>query len=179
MKRYDVPGHARELTFSCYQRYKYFQDENACSFFLNELEKARNLFSFKLWAYVIMPNHIHLLIWPQNSTYKMSTMLQSIKGKTSTYYKKYLAQINPKLYESYLVKEKGKEIFKFWQAGGGFDRNLWNGKAIHNSIKYIENNPVRSNLVSQPEDWKWSSAFSRCTDLGVVPDRFMIPVLIK
>jgi hypothetical protein len=46
------------------------------------------------------------------------------------------------LLQEYRVIEKGVVRYRIWQKGGGFDRNLWNGKAIHNSIGYIEANPV-------------------------------------
>ena len=70
-------------------------------------------------------------------------------------------------------------MFRFWQAGGGFDRNLWNAKAIHNSIKYIEYNPVRAGLVNAPEEWQWSSAHARSTNKGLLPDDLDIPILMK
>ena len=70
-------------------------------------------------------------------------------------------------------------MFRFWQAGGGFDRNLWNAKAIHNSIKYIEYNPVRAGLVNAPEEWQWSSAHARSTNKGLLPDDLDIPMLMK
>ena len=70
-------------------------------------------------------------------------------------------------------------LIRFWQAGGGFDRNLWNAKAIHSSVNYIEYNPVRAGLVNAPEDWQWSSARTRYTNKGLLPDNLDIPVLMK
>ena len=61
-------------------------------------------------------------------------------------------QENPELFEKMCIEIRKKNIFRFWQAGGGFDRNLWNAKAIHSSINYIEANPVRAELVEYPED---------------------------
>jgi len=51
------------------------------------------------------------------------------------------------------VIKKGKKGFRVWEPGGGFDRNLWSVKAIHYTIRYIEGNPVRAELVVNPEDW--------------------------
>ena len=56
---------------------------------------------------------------------------------------------------------------------------MTDGKSIHSSIKYIEANPVRSGLVEKPEDWKWSSAYARVNESGLIPDNFNIPVLIR
>jgi len=56
------------------------------------------------------------------------------------------------------------------------DRTLWNPKAIHDSIGYIEANPVRLKLISSSEEWLWSSARARKTGKGVVPDVYTMPV---
>jgi putative transposase len=47
--------------------------------------------------------------------------------------------------------------FRFWQAGGGFDRNVRDMNAFCKEIRYIHLNPVRRGLVAKPEDWPWSS----------------------
>jgi putative transposase len=63
LNRYNNPYHARELTFSCYKKYPYFSDPIACKIFLDFLDNAGKKYKFELWAYVIMPDHIHLLIY--------------------------------------------------------------------------------------------------------------------
>ena len=179
LKRYDIPGHAHELTFSCYHRFHYMKDHIVCSIFIDELTHAREHFFFQLWAYVLMPNHVHLFIYPTQKDYKISTILQSIKGKTSKRYRDILLKENPERYNKLSITVSNKKVFRFWQAGGGFDRNLWNAKAIHNSIKYIEYNPVRAGLVNAPEEWQWSSAHARSTNKGLLPDDLDIPILMK
>ena len=52
----------------------------------------------------------------------------------------------------------GNEHYRFWQRGGGHDRNLNEPKAIWAQIEYIHNNPVRRGLCRRPEAWPWSSA---------------------
>jgi putative transposase len=47
--------------------------------------------------------------------------------------------------------------YRFWQRGGGYDRNLRTTRDIHEKIQYIHNNPVRRGLVDRPGDWAWSS----------------------
>jgi len=64
VKRYDIPGHTHELTFSCYHRYNYLVAEGICLIFLEESGRGRSEFQFELWAYALMPNHVHLLILP-------------------------------------------------------------------------------------------------------------------
>jgi len=179
LKHYDIPGHAHELTFSCYHQLNYLKDPACCKIFMEELSLAREKFQFQLWAYVLMPNHVHLLIYPCKHDYKISIILQSIKGRTSKHYGDKLLAEKPKVYEKYCIKVGQKKTFRFWKAGGGYDRNLWNAKAIHASIKYIEENPVRAGLVESTEEWKWSSARARFYNEGLVPDDFNIPILMK
>ena len=179
LTRYDITGHAHELTFSCYHRFDYLNDTTSCLLFLDELERARDLFKFKLWAYVLMPNHVHLLLFPYEAPYKMSKILQSIKGCASKRYGEHLKAIAPHTYQSYCIGIGDKKRFRFWQAGGGFDRNLWNAKAIHSSINYIEANPVRAELADAPEEWQWSSAHARLWNEGVIPDREDIPIQMQ
>ena len=79
-KTYNIEGHAHELTFSCYHQYDYLNDPKCCTFFMEELSSAREKYQFYLWAYVLMPNHVHLLIYPYQSNYKISIILQAIKS---------------------------------------------------------------------------------------------------
>lgn len=179
VKHYNIPGHAHELTFSCYHRYPYLVAPEMCSIFLDELSRARDVHNFDLWAYVLMPSHVHLLILPSHSSYKISAILQSLKGRAAKRYGDFLKQSGATQYERFCITVKGKQTFRFWQAGGGFDRNLWNPRAIHAAIYYIENNPVRAGLVDSPEKWRWSSAYARQAGKEPVPDRDSVPMLTK
>ena len=178
LHHWNTPGHAHELTFSCYRRADYLCDDNACVMFIEELEKSRRIYSFKLWAYVLMPSHVHLLIWPENTVYDIAKILSGTKGIMSKRYRSFLQETKRVRHDDFCINKRGKQSFIFWQPGGGFDRNLWNAKAVHNSIKYIENNPVRHRLVASPADWKWSSAYARCHKTGLEPDEFTAPVLL-
>jgi putative transposase len=123
-----------------------------------------------------MPNHVHILIWPLDNSYDIGKIESGIKGIMAKRYRKYLLVNRYDIYESFLIKSRNEKEFIFWQKGGGFDRNLWNTKAIHDSINYIETNPVRSLFVTSPDEWQWSSAFARVHKVGVIPDVFSMPV---
>jgi putative transposase len=176
---YNTPGHAHEVTFSAYRRLNIFMDTNACEMLLSELETARHEFVFRLWAYVIMPNHVHLLIWPSESVYKIELINKAIKGRMAKRYIKFYERAG-NIYElnAYRIVENGINHYRIWQRGGGFDRNLWNAQAIHQSIEYIEENPVRKKLAVSPERYLWSSAYARENNYGLVPDQFRLPVLL-
>jgi putative transposase len=56
------------------------------------------------------------------------------------------------------VREGNRLRRRFWQPGGGYDRNITNSATLRFAIDYIHANPVRRGLVAKPEDWEWSSA---------------------
>ena len=179
LHHYNTPGHAHELTFSCYRRQSYFNDPKACQLLLEELDRSRNIYNFKLWAYVIMPHHVHLLLWPLQERYDIGKITSGIKGAMAKRLRRYLLEHNRQQHDTFLIKDNEEKRFVFWQKGGGFDRNLWNAKAIHDSIGYIEANPVWSRLVASPEEWQWSSAYTRVYKKGPIPDTFALPVVFK
>lgn len=63
-RRINEPGHAHELTFTCFKNIPLLSKDRTRQWFLDSLCKAAEKHSFHLWAYVIMPNHVHLLVWP-------------------------------------------------------------------------------------------------------------------
>jgi putative transposase len=176
LHHYNTPGHAHELTFSCYRRQMFFNDSVVCQMFLDELDKSQIIYNFKLLAYVLMPHHVHLLIWPLDHNYDIGRIESGIKGVMAKRYRKYLWENDRVSHDLFMVTIQGNTQFVFWQKEGGFDRNLWNAKAIHDSIKYIEANPVRSRLAAYPEEWPWSSAYARSHMEGVIPDMGAISV---
>ena len=74
----------------------------------------------------------------------------------------------------------GKVHHRFWQRGGGYDRNLFEPATVYTEIEYIHNNPVRRGLCAKPEDWYWSSA-ADYAGVRVGPltlDRQSLPVML-
>src|SRR5690606_14696765 len=62
--RYELPGHARFLTFSCYRSLPLLRTEATRDILETAMFQARETFRFKLYAWVIMPNHVHMLLKP-------------------------------------------------------------------------------------------------------------------
>jgi putative transposase len=113
----------------------------------------------ELIAFVIMPNHVHLLVNPLNDEPQIDKFLSAIKRPYSYRIKMELQQSNSSLLENLTVHERpGKQVFRFWQEGPGYDRNLNSEKAVMSSIDYIHLNPVRKRLTEKSNQWKWSSA---------------------
>ena len=156
-KSYNIPGHAHELTFACYKNQHFFTNERTRIFFLESIKQSKVKYDFDLWAYVIMPNHVHLLIFPGGEKYSISTILLSIKQSTSRRELNYLRKYEPDKLKYFSTGQKNTK-YRFWQDGGGFDKNINITKAIIDMVTYIHNNPVRKGLVEKAEAWKWSSA---------------------
>ncbi len=155
----NFPGHAHELTFSCHNGYKLLSKDRTRQWFVEALDRARRKHDLHLWAYVIMPEHVHVVLVPQRTRYEMSSILQSIKqpvGRRAIYL---LRRRDPEWLERLTARPPcGRVEHHFWQDGGGYDRNLISMRALLSSVQYIHANPVRSGLVAQPTDWEWSSA---------------------
>ncbi|MBN2037614.1 MAG: transposase [Chitinispirillaceae bacterium] len=176
IQHYNTPGHAHMLTFTCYHKRNYLSDPKACEILVEEIGKSRHIYSFLLWAFVVMPDHVHLLLWPAEDGYDISKVLSGIKQYASKRYGRFLKETNRSRYERFLVRHGTNLAFTLWRPGGGFDRNAWHEPVINRMIRYIENNPVRKNLVKRPEEWPWSSAFTRYHKTGMLPDKVCLPV---
>jgi REP element-mobilizing transposase RayT len=105
-RHYNTPGHAHEITFSVYRKQNIFMDKCACEIPLEELGEARKEFSFHIWAYVVMPTYVHLLIWPVKNPYKIEYITKAIKGRMD-------------ILKDYKIIDKGISQYRIWQKGGG------------------------------------------------------------
>src|SRR5690349_16320451 len=82
-RRINDPGHAHALTFSCFQRRPFLSKDRSRQWLVDSIAAARRKHGFHVWAYVIMPEHVHLLIWPIAAVYNVSSILTSIKHPVS------------------------------------------------------------------------------------------------
>ena len=155
--RYNIAGNAHELTFSCYKSQSFLSKERTCKYLIDSINSSREKHKYDIWAYIFMPNHVHLLICPQQEQYSISEILQSIKQPVSRKAIAYLNEYNPSGLK-YLATSQKLRPYRFWQKGGGYDRNIIKDKTVINVVRYIHNNPVRKNLVEIPEKWFYSSA---------------------
>jgi Transposase and inactivated derivatives len=155
----NEPGHAHFLTCSCSRKLPLLSKDRSRQWVIDSLEEVRQRFDVLLNAYVIMPDHIHLLITPRQPEYKMSTLLAAIKRPVSQAAKEYLIEANQLQWIERLTARHGDRlVFRFWLPGGGFDENIFKTKTIEQIIDYIHANPVRRGLCERPTDWYWSSA---------------------
>ena len=154
MKRINHPHHARYLTFSTYQRLNLFQSPQIRDAFVEQLKITRQRHAFHLYAWVLMPNHAHLLL-REPTTGDLTGILRTLKlGLAKRVLDRWVELDAPILSRL----DDAQRSRRFWQRGGGYDRNIVSDDEFDEKIGYIHMNPVRAGLVQSPQDWKWSSA---------------------
>ena len=120
---------------------------------------------FRLWAFVVMPNHVHLLIEPSTISKDFGSELNDDDFVA-------LSRITHAL-KSYTAKRANLMLNRegvFWQEES-FDHWVRDEKEFARIVAYIENNPVKAGLVDKPEKWQWSSATFERGDDGACVNR--------
>jgi putative transposase len=135
LRRYYGHGDLHFITFSCYRREPRLASPAARDCFLSIFEQVRRKYDFVVVGYVVMPEHVHLLI-SEPATSDPSLVMQVLKQRTS----RILSGQAP----------------RFWQLRF-HDFNVFNGLMWSEKLRYMHWNPVRRGLVTQPEAWRWSS----------------------
>lgn len=159
VRHLEEPGHVHELTFSCYRRMPLLTNDLWRGWFCEAVDRAVGRHRYRLFAFVIMPEHVHLLVQPRQDASPISSLLSAIKRPFSGRIKRDLMQRSSPLVETLTVRQRPRvETFRFWQEGPGYDRNLFEPNAIVLAVDYIHGNPVRRGLCQRAIDWKWSSA---------------------
>ncbi len=166
-RRFEIPGHVHELTFACYKNQPLLECDRTCRYLVEAIKRAKYIHNFSLLAYVFMPNHVHLLIWPRTEIHSIAKILLSIKQSVSRRELIFSRKNDLTRLRLYQTNDKNSP-YRIWQDGGGYDRNIISSGAIKNSIYYIHNNPIRKKLVSDVKDWYWSS-FSELENPGSGP----------
>ncbi len=155
---YNTPGEAHELTFSTSGRVPVLQPDEVKAILIQVLDESRQRFNFEIWAYVVMLDHVHMLVFPREQVYDIDQVRQDIKKRSAFRAIALLRESRPDLIERITLREGSKVRTRFWQDGKGYDRNVTSKKALKASIQYIHENPVRKGLCESPIDWYWSSA---------------------
>jgi putative transposase len=146
---------------------------------LQALQHGRERELYDLWAYVIMPEHVHLVLYPRPHTL-IRDVLKAIKQSVSRRALQWLENNNPEFLTRLAhVNAAGVKSHRFWQRGGGYDRNLRSIADVHEKIAYCHNNPNRRGLVDRASSWQWSSALAWETgrDEPIAIDRESVPRL--
>ncbi len=177
-RRYDNVGDAHFLTFSSFRRQPFFSGKDAPRWFLENLNNVKARLGFSLWGYVIMPEHVHLMLLPAKGS-SISAILRFIKKPFTDRIIKYTRESSPEFLEARMldIQPNGRKSYRFWQRGGGYDRNIFSIHELREKLEYIHANPVRRGLTETPEEWPWSSylAWETGSDFPIAIDRGTFP----
>jgi putative transposase len=135
LKRFQQAESLHFVTFSCYHRYPYLSASEPKSLVEAILEQTRARHDARIYAYVLMPEHVHLLI-NEPPRILLAQFIKSFKQMTSR-------------------RLKGS-LDRFWQVRY-FDENVRGEKSFSEVVQYIHRNPVKRGLVDRPEQYPWSS----------------------
>jgi putative transposase len=136
------------LTFSCYQRSPLLARGQGYEVFEEELERVRQRYEMIVAGYVLMPEHVHLLV-SEPTQGSVSAAIQVLKQQSSR-------------------KLKSPHEPQFWQRRY-YDFNVWSQVKIWEKLTYMHQNPVARGLVAHPKDWLWSSVRHYATgEMGTV-----------
>lgn len=134
--RFQQTRNMHFITFSCYQRQPKLGQAHARDVFEHSLERTRRVYEFCVVGYVVMPEHVHLLVTEPESR-PLATALQGLKQSVSRTLS--LRALEP-----------------FWQERY-YDFNVWSEEKRIEKLRYLHRNPLARGLVEKPEDWPWSS----------------------
>ena len=154
LRRYYGKGHLHFITFSCYRRLPLLKTLRARDIFVKELGKVRKEMGFHLLGYVVMPEHVHLLMSePKQGT--PSKVLQKLKLRVA---RKLRKRRRPACAGQMRLPfaEAREPLRAFWQARF-YDFNVYSQGKKREKLNYMHANPVIRGLVKHPRDWAWSS----------------------
>lgn len=142
----DEPQVPYFVTFATYGRHPVFQDLETARLLVDELHILRQELRFLLLSYVVMPDHVHLVVVP-SSVAGLAKIMQYVKGRFARLYH---------------VRNGGSG--RLWQSRY-YETAVRDEAALWRRIEYIEENPMKAGLVEQPQDYPFSSAAKERMDL--------------
>jgi putative transposase len=133
LKRYQFAGDLHFVTFSCDRSRPYLARPSAKHLFEEALERTRRRYDFFVIGYIVMPEHIHLLLSEPQSD-PLSKAIHSLKLSVAK-----------------LSKQRPFRLPRY------YDFNVYTARKRVEKLRYIHRNPVKRGLAERPEDWQWSS----------------------
>src|SRR3954453_7800070 len=152
LRRLYGQNHLHFVTFSCWHRRPQLRSAVTRDLFVRMLGEVRDKMRFLLVGYVVMPDHVHLIVSepPQKS---VSTAVQVVKQRTSRRFE---------------PAHEFRADPHIWQTRF-YDFNIYSEEKLREKLKYVHLNPVKEKLVENGVNWAWSSfAFYETGKLGLV-----------
>jgi len=150
-------GHLHFVTANTHKRIPLFRSPVLCREFFTSLSEIKIRFPFELFAYVLMPDHFHLLVRPSDGD--ISRLVQKIKSLTARRVIDTLqTEGNDKSLLALRKPIPGRRAHSYQVFQQSFrDLRLWSSWMIHQKIDYIHANPVNEGLVDNVAAYRWSS----------------------
>jgi len=136
--RFQRSQQSHFITFTCYHRKRGFDSPDVYDLFAKVLEDTRRRFAMSIYGYVIMPEHVHLLL----SEPAHGLLADAIHFLKLSFSKR--------------LPLAGKTVGTFWQKRY-YDRNIRDDVEFQRKLRYLHRNPVKRGLCERADDWKWSS----------------------
>lgn len=154
LRHYDHDGRARFLTFCTHERRPIVSNARFRDIVVDCILESRSEFGFRLLAFVVMPEHVHLVIVPREDA-EAGRIVGEIKSRSARRIHELLR--GSPLEIQLMVDRNGVRRFALWQRRC-FDHNCRTPEKVCEKVRYCIWNPVARGLVGRPEDWPWSSA---------------------
>ena len=145
LKRYYGAQDLHFITCSCYHRLPILGSARRRDSFLQILEQTRQQYQFVVYGYVVMPEHFHLLI--SEPSVVMKVLKQRFAHRLRQ--KRHRSPSQMRLWAD-------GEDDRVWQKRF-YDFNVWTERKRIEKLRYIHRNPVKRGLVTEPDQWRWSS----------------------
>jgi putative transposase len=133
LRRYQQSGDLHFITFSCVRKRPILGTAEAKDVFLELLERTRAMYGMRVYGYVVMPTHVHLLVGEPDGK-PLAVAMQVLKQRFS----------------------KTRKEEWVWETRY-YDFNVRTKEKREEKMIYMHKNPVRDGLVAEPQDWRWSS----------------------
>jgi putative transposase len=151
LTRFHESGQSHFVTFCCYHRRRLLDTDRSCRIFESALERVRRSYRLYVYGYVVMPEHVHLLLSEPNCPTQAKIGLEW--ATRAQHYA--LADVLKSLKQGVSRRLLGNAEH-FWQKRY-YDFNIRNYAQFVEKLRYIHRNPVKRGLCERPEDWEWSS----------------------
>jgi len=138
---------------------------------LETLQGIRSKRNLRIFGYVVMPEHVHLVLHPSDEI-KLGPLIGEIKSKSAS---RIISRDFVTFPNDCLVSKGGEQRWAFWQPRC-YDHNCRTSEAVVEKINYCHNNPVKRGLVSEAAQWRWSSCnwYNGVTDVPLAMDELGI-----
>ena len=137
LARVVVPGHPHHVTQRGNGRARTFFGDDDYALYRDLLAENCRAAEVEVWAWCLMPNHVHLILVPSDS--------DALRRALARVHRRYAG----------VIQARRKRSGHFWQ--GRFGAVAMDERHLAAALRYVSLNPVRARLVQRAQDWRWAS----------------------